>query len=110
LTPYQQKKIDKFFSVQKVGDKIYAGYLKSIIFVDIKVAYNILEELKNQKFLRNVYEVYCTNCSKSKGIFLNSINEFTEDMYCEFCNKQLCNNEPMSPLDNLIVLYEVTFT
>ena len=101
LTPYQQKKCNAFFSVLKVGDYVYPGHLKSKIAVDIKVSYKILEELKRQGFLENLYEVYCFNCNKSKGIFLESLEEFNPDWYCDFCNKKLSLEE------NIIVLYKV---
>lgn len=61
----------------------------------------MLEELKSKGYLTTIYEVYCNECSRSKGIFLNSISEFNEDYCCDFCNKQL------NPMDNLIVLYKV---
>ena len=101
LTPYQKKKIDEFFKYAKVGDYIYAGNLKSKIATDIKTAYILLEHLKEQGFLKNLYEIYCFDCNKSTGIFLNSPKEFPEDRYCDFCDKKL------SVLENLIVLYKV---
>ena len=57
LTPYQQEKCDAFFSVLKVGDYVYPGHLKSKMAVDIRVSYKILEELKRQGFLKNLYGV-----------------------------------------------------
>lgn len=69
--------------------------------VDIRVSYKILEELKRQGFLKNLYEVYCFECNKSKGIFLESLEEFDPDWYCDFCDKQLSLEE------NIIVLYKV---
>ena len=101
LTPYQQKKCDEIFEFIKEGDYIYPGYLKSKLVVDIKVAYEILEALKQQGFLKNLYEVYCFDCSKSKGIFLDSLEQFDSDWYCDFCGKHLSLEE------NIIVLYKV---
>ena len=69
LTAYQQKKCDDFFSILKVGDFIYPGHLKSKMAVNIKAAYQLLEELKKQGFLINLYEVYCFDCNKSKVYF-----------------------------------------
>ena len=63
------------------------------------VAY--MEELKKQGFLENLYEVYCFDCNKSKGIFLESLEEFNPDWYCDFCGKKLSLEE------NIIVLYKV---
>ncbi len=92
------------FSVLEKGDYIYPGHLKSKLVMDIKSIYKILEELKEQGFLKTLYEVYCFDCSKSKGIFLDSIEEFDADLYCDFCDKHLSIEE------NIIVLYEVIRT
>ena len=101
LSEHQQKKCMEFFNAQKINDYIYAGHLKSKICVDIKIAYQILEELKNQGFLSNLYEVYCFDCNKSKGIFLDSVMSFNPDMHCDFCDKNLTVE------DNIVVLYKV---
>lgn len=84
-----------------MGDYVYPGHLKSKIAVDIKVSYKMLEELKKQGFLENLYEVYCFDCNKSKGIFLESLEEFNPDWYCDFCGKKISLEE------NIIVLYKV---
>ena len=102
LSEYQQKKCRDFFSAQKINDYIYAGHLKSEICVDIKIAYQILEELKGKGFLSNLYEVYCVDCNKSKGIFLDSVMSFNPDMRCDFCDKNLTVE------DDVIVVYKVT--
>lgn len=101
LAPYQQAKCNEFFEVLKVGDYVYPGHLKSKLAIDIKTAYKILEELKVQGYLENLYEVYCFNCNKSKGIFLDSLEQFNPDLYCDFCGKSLSLEE------NIIVLYKV---
>ncbi|MBQ2884504.1 MAG: hypothetical protein IJE43_12145 [Alphaproteobacteria bacterium] len=101
LTPYQQKKCREFFQYQKVGEFIYAGHLKSRIGVSIDVAYAMLEDLKKQGYLVNLFEVYCFDCNKSKGLFLESLEQFDSDLYCDFCGKKLSLEE------NIIVLYKV---
>ncbi len=100
LTPYQKNKLYEFFKNVKVGDYIYAGNLKSKMATDIKTAYFLLDNLKAQGFLKNLYEIYCVECDRSTGIFLNSPEEFGS-RYCDFCDKKL------SALENLIVLYKV---
>lgn len=101
LTPYQQKKYYEFFAAIEEGDYIYPGQLKSKLAIDIKTAYGILEELKKQGYLENLYEIYCFDCNKSKGIFFESLEQFTPDLYCDFCGR------PLSLEDNIIVLYKV---
>ncbi len=40
-------------------------------------------------------------CPESKGIFLDSLEQFNPDLYCDFCGKSLSLEE------NIIVLYKV---
>ncbi len=101
LTPYQRKKCDEFFSVIHPGDFVYPGHLKSKIGVDIKTAYLFMEDLKKAGFVKNIYEVYCMECNKSKGIFLESLTDFDDNLACDFCN------ESLSVSDDIIVLYKV---
>lgn len=84
-----------------LGDFIYAGQLKSRLVISIEEAYRILEDLKNEGFLINIYEVYCHDCSRSTGKFLNSLEEFNSESYCDFCGKLFTLEE------NVIVLYKV---
>lgn len=101
MNQYQERKCDEFFSVLHPGDFVYPGQLKSKLGIDIKTAYMFMEDLKKMGFAKNIYEIYCTNCDKSKGIFLESLTEFDEDYTCDFCNKTL------SVTDDIIVLYKV---
>ena len=101
LTPYQSKKCDEFFSVIHPGDFIYPSHLKSKLCIDIKSAYLFMEELKKYGFVKNIYEVFCSNCSTSKNIFIEVLNDFNNDYTCDFCNKSL------SISNDIIVLYKV---
>lgn len=94
-------KCNEYFSTIVLGDLIYAGHLKSKLYIDIKTSYMLLEELKSLGFLINFYEVYCNSCSKSKGVFLKEISDFKIDSCCDFCNHEL------DPLKDVIVLYKV---
>ena len=78
LTMYQSKKCDEFFSVLHPGDFIYPGHLKSKLCIDIKTAYLFMEDLKTEGFVKNLYEVYCMDCGRSKGIFLEALSDFDE--------------------------------
>ncbi len=101
LTPYQQKKCDEFFSAVHPGDFVYPGHLKSKLVIDIKTAYLFMEDLKAAGFVKNIYEVYCMQCGKSKGIFLDVLTDFNENLTCDFCN------HPLSVSEDIIVLYKV---
>ncbi len=101
LTPYQKKQCDSFFSVIHPGDFIYPGHLKSKLVIDIKTAYLFMEDLKKAGFVRNIYEVYCMKCGRSKGIFLDTLTDFNENYTCDFCSSALSVSE------DIIVLYKV---
>lgn len=74
---------------------------KSKLNITIENAYHILEELKKQGYLIHWYEVYCYDCNKSTGVFLDTPRKFNPEQYCDYCGKQLSVDE------NLIVLYKV---
>lgn len=101
LTAYQSSKCDEFFSVIRPGDFVYPGQLKSKLCIDIKTAYYFMEDLKKDGYVKNLYEVYCMDCGKSKGVFLESLSEFKDEFTCDFCNKELSVSE------DIIVLYKV---
>lgn len=101
LTPYQSKQCDDFFSVIHPGDFVYPGHLKSKLVIDIKTAYLFMEDLKKAGFVKNVYEVYCMQCDRSKGIFLDTLTDFDENFTCDFCDN------PLSVSEDIIVLYKV---
>lgn len=60
-----------------------------------------MEDLKKAGFVRNIYEVYCMECGRSKGIFLDALTDFDENYTCDFCNNAL------SVSKDIIVLYKV---
>lgn len=69
--------------------------------IDIKTAYLFMEDLKKAGFVKNIYEVYCMECGRSKGIFLETLTDFDENLICDFCSKSLSVSE------DVIVLYRV---
>ena len=101
MTPYQQKKVNEYFTAVKKGDFIYAGQIKSRFAVSIEEAYQFLEALRKDGFLVNMYEIYCHDCDRSTGKFLDSLEEFRAETYCEVCDRLLTLEE------NVIVLYKV---
>lgn len=101
LTPYQRKQCDEFFSVIQPGNFVYPGHLKSKLVIDIKTAYLFMEDLKKAGFVKNIYEVCCTQCGRSRGIFLETLTDFDEDSTCDSCNNLLSISQ------DIIVLYKV---
>lgn len=101
LTPYQRKQCDKLFSIIHPGDFVYPGHLKAKLVIDIKTACLFMEDLKKAGFVKNIYEVYCTQCGRSRGIFLETLTDFDEDFTCDSCNNLLSISQ------DIIVLYKV---
>lgn len=101
LTEYQVEKLSKIMKFWKKGDYIYPGHLKSKLNISIIDAYKLLETVKAIGLIDNVYEVYCRKCSKSKGIFLNTLTSMNEDLSCDFCNHEF------NSLEDTIALYKV---
>ena len=63
-----------------------------------------MEDLKAAGFVKNIYEVYCMKCNRSKGIFLDALTDFDENYTCDFCSSELSVSE------DIIVLYKVIRT
>lgn len=101
LAPYQKQKIEEYFYSLKVDDCIYPGQIKSKFVMDVKDVYVLLEELKHEGYLEYLFEIYCFECNKSTGLFIDSLSDFKADTYCDFCNHEL------NVMDNIIVLYKV---
>lgn len=101
LSQYQQNQFNKYISTLKTGNYVYPGMLKSRMNLEIKIVYEILDALRKEGFLSFLYEVYCFNCDRSTGVYLDSLSEFDEDMCCNSCSEKL------NVADNLIVLYKV---
>lgn len=101
LSSYQGRKFLELFSRLEVGDLVYAGMFKSKLNISIEEAYYLLDELKSQGFLIHWYEIYCYDCNKSTGIFIDTPRKFNPDLCCDYCGKHLTMEE------NLIVLYKV---
>lgn len=101
LTNYQVKQLSRNMKYWKCGDYIYPGHIKSKLNTSIISAYEILETIKLMGIVDNVYEVYCRNCSKSKGIFLDTLTDINEDLSCDFCNHKF------DALEDTIALYKV---
>lgn len=101
LKDYQVKQLSRNMKFWKRGDYIYPGHIKSKLNISIIAAYEILETIKSMGILDNVYEVYCRNCSKSKGIFLDTLTDIKEDLSCDFCNHEF------NSLEDTIALYKV---
>ena len=101
LSQYQAARIKEIFSCIKTGELVYAGMLKSRLNISIDAAYIILDELKEQGFLVHLYEIYCHECNRSTGLFLDTPRRFNPDQCCDYCGKQMTLEE------NLIVLYKV---
>ncbi|WP_252225470.1 hypothetical protein [Clostridium sp. ZBS2] len=103
LTDYQIKQLSKSMKFWKTGDYIYPGHIKSKLNISIISAYEILETIKLMGILDNVYEVYCRKCSKSKGVFLDTLTDIKEDLCCDFCNYKF------DALKDTITLYKVIY-
>jgi Fe2+ or Zn2+ uptake regulation protein len=104
LTSHQQHKCINFFAHISKEDRIYPGYLQSRLEIDIQTAYKFLECLKGQGYLKNLYEVYCFECNKNNGKYLESLEQFSPNLCCNFCGKHLSLDS------NILVLYKVIKT
>ena len=99
-----EKQVDlliKNMKFWKVGKTIYPSQLKSLLYVDFKKVYEILEFIKKLGILEYNYEIYCSKCDKFiDSPPLKSLNQFPKDLYCD-------DNHKLSPLTDTILIYKV---
>lgn len=87
----------------KVNNLIYPAQVKSLLFIDYKKTYQVLEIIKNLGILEYNYELYCSKCEKfidKKP--LRSLNEFPQVLYCD-------ENHRMDPFNDVILIFRVIF-
>jgi hypothetical protein len=98
------KRIDKLIDNMKYWQKggiVYPSHVKSVLFSDYKVTYEVLEIIKKMGLLEYNYEIYCTECEKFiDSPILRSLNDFPEKIYCE-------NNHKLDPLKDTVLIFRV---
>ncbi|NFM30696.1 hypothetical protein FDC02_05175 [Clostridium botulinum] len=98
--------IDKLISNMrywKIGKIIYPNMIKSLLFLNYKQVYSMLDMIKDMGILEYNYELYCHTCEKflDKKI-LRRLNEFPEEIYCDDGHK-------LNPFDDTILIYRVIY-
>ena len=85
----------------KSGMWLYPGVIKRKIGLSTQTTYTILHELEKLSVVKAYYELYCSNCQKSNGNVIETINCMPETFYCELCHKELPS------MENAILIYKV---
>ncbi|MNW58222.1 hypothetical protein D3C74_360700 [compost metagenome] len=104
LNNTQRATLSRIFKMFKPGNYVYPGVLIRELNIQMKVAYQILNLLKENGYLKELYEIYCPSESKSIGKLYDNLLDLLGDnleQYCPECG-QLINVQ-----DNNILIYQV---
>lgn len=104
LNKKQQAALTRLFKLFKPGNYVYPGVLIRELNIEMKVAYQILNLLKENGYLKELYEIYCPSESKSIGkLYDNLLDLLGDDLeqYCPECGQMINVQE------NNILIYQV---
>lgn len=101
LNKHQRATLTRLFTLFKLGNYVYPGVLIREMNIEMNVAYQILDLLKENGYLKELYEVYCPHESKSIGkLYENLLDLLGDDLiqYCPACGQTINIQE-----DNLLI-------
>lgn len=104
LNRQQKAALTGLFKLFKPGNYVYPGVLIRELNIEMKVAYQILDLLKENGYLKELYEIYCPYESKSIGkLYENLLDLLGDDLnqYCPECG------QPINIQENNILIYQV---
>lgn len=104
LNNKQKTALTTLFRLYKPGNYIYPGVLIRELNIEMKIAYQILDLLKENGFLQELYEIYCPHESKSIGILYDNLLELIGDDQIHECPE--CG-QSVNIQENNILIYKM---
>lgn len=89
-----------FFIRFKKNDYVYPSTIKRKLKLEDKKVYEILTHLENAGIIKMYYEIFCYNCSNSKGLY-TYFSELEDNLICDNCENNLDSNY------NVRIVYKV---
>ncbi|WP_096155702.1 hypothetical protein [Bacillus sp. FJAT-45066] len=112
LNKQQKEALTRLFKLFKPGHYVYPGVLIRELNIGMKVAYQILDLLKENGFLKEFYEVYCPYESKSIGkIYENLLDLLGDDLKqdCPECGQTVNIQESNILIYRVIHQVDITY-
>lgn len=104
LNNKQQADLTRLFRLYKPGNYIYPGVLIRELNIEMKIAYQILNLLMENGFLKELYEIHCPHESKSTGILYDNLLELIGDDQIQSCPE--CG-QSVNIQENNILIYKM---
>ncbi|MGE7915299.1 hypothetical protein [Lysinibacillus xylanilyticus] len=104
LNNKQKAALTRLFRAFKPGHIIYPGVLIRELNVEMKAAYQILNLLEGNGYLKAFYEIYCPYESKSTGIVYENILDLIGDDLIKDCPE--CG-QSVNIQENNILIYKM---
>lgn len=92
----------EFIMTYNPGNEIYPVTLKKALNCELKEAYEILEILAHNDYVKVCMQAYCPECKCFVGKKYETIGEIPEKIYCEKCGKEI-----EDPFGNIYVFYQM---
>lgn len=104
LNEKQKATLTRLFSLLKIGNYVYPGVLIRELNIEMRIAYQILDFLKEKGYLKEVYEVYCPYEAKSIGMIYDNLLDLLGDDLIQYCPE--CG-QTINIQENNILIYQV---
>lgn len=101
LNKTQQATLSRLFKLYKPNSYIYPGVLIRELNIEMRAAYTILDLLKEQGYLQELYEIYCPYESKSIGITYDNLLNLVTDEEIKACPE--CGQEINIKRNNILI-------
>ncbi|PAE86888.1 hypothetical protein [Shouchella clausii] len=104
LNKQQKATLTRLFTLFKPGHYVYPGVLIRELNIEMKAAYQILDLLKENGYLKELYEVYCPHESKSIGKLYDNLLDLLGDDLLQDCPE--CG-QPINIQEDNIIIYQI---
>lgn len=103
LSQNKAQKFSKLFSLYNKEKRkyIYPGAFIRSVGIEMKEAYEILDEIEGLRIIAKSYEIYCPKCKYSTGEIYESLNDLPDEYSCGNCENDII------PIESIIVIYKV---
>ncbi|TEX16546.1 hypothetical protein [Bacillus cereus] len=101
INPNIIQSLIRYLGFYKKEQIIYPGVIRRHLIVSMHKVYELLEEIESTKIISRNFEVHCNNCPRYKGTFYASLNDVSNNLICESCQREL------DLFNNILIVYQV---
>lgn len=95
----------EYIQTKPLQSYVYPEVVEDKLGIDITLCMKLFIYLEKFGLLKQVYKLYCPNCKDFSGTMYESLNDLEEANECEFCGKDLFEEE--NPYKFVVVYFRV---